>query len=440
LESILAAMKALIVDDDEAARALLSDMLREAGFDDVREATSGDEARRALRLSLAGLDGPFHLLLLDLGLPDMEGLALCQSIRRMKQVRRVPILVVTARSDDEVVEAAFAAGASDFVAKPVRRGELIARARAALRSMRRAARSQKLVLRASRLAQTADTLERAVCADALMGIANRGHFDALFRSEWRRAARDSSDLSLLLIDLDHFHDYNERYGHLGGDECLRRVAAAFAAELRRPSDLLARYGGEELVALLPGTCNGGARLVADRLHATVLSLAIPHEASPVASTVTVSIGCASCQPKPGDPPEGLIAEADEALYRAKREGRNRVGGRSPTSSPPRRAWSGPAILVVVDPALAHRVPRFLQLKREEARQIVEALDRGAYARIRGIGHNLKGVGKSYGFEHITDLGARLEDAAGRAEPETIRTLAGELLAYVDRVQVVYRRA
>src|SRR5687767_3049613 len=104
-------MKALIVDDDEATRGLLHDILVEAGFTDIHCAASGDEARRALRLTVV-TEEPFHLVLLDLGLPDMEGLSLCQSIRRMRDYRRVPLIVVTARSDDEVVEAAFAAGAS----------------------------------------------------------------------------------------------------------------------------------------------------------------------------------------------------------------------------------------------------------------------------------------------------------------------------------------
>lgn len=159
--------------------------------------------------------------------------------------------------------------------------------------------------------------------DGLTGIANRRAFDTALLAEWSRAARDSADLGLLMIDVDHFKAFNDRYGHPAGDECLRVVAEAAAHCLRRPHDLAARFGGEEFVALLPGTSAKQAMEVAERVLAAVLRAALRHEAS-AHGCVTVSIGAASISPHPGDTAQGLIHLADAALYDAKRTGRNRV--------------------------------------------------------------------------------------------------------------------
>ncbi len=159
--------------------------------------------------------------------------------------------------------------------------------------------------------------------DGLTGIANRRAFDAALQAEWSRAARDAADLGLLVIDVDHFKLFNDRYGHPAGDECLRAVAEATAHCLRRPPDLAARFGGEEFVALLPGTSALRAVDVAERVRTAILSAAIAHEASAF-GWVTVSIGAASIAPHPGDNAQALIDLADKALYEAKRMGRNQV--------------------------------------------------------------------------------------------------------------------
>ncbi len=159
--------------------------------------------------------------------------------------------------------------------------------------------------------------------DGLTGIGNRRAFDEKLRIEWARAAREVTDLGLLLIDVDHFKLYNDRYGHPAGDACLRAVATAVAATLRRPPDFAGRFGGEEFVALLPGTGTQGGREVAERVRLAVESLALPHEDS-LGKTVTISIGVASLAPCPGDEANTLIELADRALYDAKQGGRNRV--------------------------------------------------------------------------------------------------------------------
>jgi diguanylate cyclase (GGDEF)-like protein len=167
-------------------------------------------------------------------------------------------------------------------------------------------------------------LERLSAIDTLTQIANRRRFDAVLRLEWRRASRDEASLSLVFCDIDHFKLFNDTYGHQMGDDCLVRVAHAMDEALNRPADLIARYGGEEFVALLVDTDAEGARLVAERMREQVERLGIEHQASPAAPCLTVSLGVATLKPEAGLRPEDLVSRADQALYAAKQNGRNRV--------------------------------------------------------------------------------------------------------------------
>lgn len=160
--------------------------------------------------------------------------------------------------------------------------------------------------------------------DPLTGIANRRHFSDFLRHEWQRALRGNSDLSLVLLDIDHFKAYNDHYGHQAGDLCLRRVAAVLEGELNRPGDMLARYGGEEFVIVLPNTPIEGAAHIAETLRQAIERVAIPHERSPVDSKVTLSMGVAGMSVSADVSPDMLLRAADRALYKAKRSGRNRV--------------------------------------------------------------------------------------------------------------------
>jgi diguanylate cyclase (GGDEF)-like protein/PAS domain S-box-containing protein len=160
--------------------------------------------------------------------------------------------------------------------------------------------------------------------DALTGLANRGAFDIGLEREWRRAQRHGQQLSLLMVDVDCFKLYNDTYGHLRGDACLRAVASTLIAGSQRTGDLVARYGGEEFVLVLPATGADGAAVVADRIRAGVESLGIPHDNSPVADRVTVSVGASTITPQAESSLESLLSSADEALYEAKAKGRNRV--------------------------------------------------------------------------------------------------------------------
>ena len=162
-------------------------------------------------------------------------------------------------------------------------------------------------------------------SDGLTGIANRRHFDVAIEKEMRRAMRTGSPLSLLMIDIDHFKDYNDHYGHQQGDGCLIRVAAELAAMLQRPTDLLARYGGEEFAAILPDTDAAQALRLAEAIRQRAADLRIPHaKTGNEAKHITVSIGIATQHPHQPLAIAALIGAADRALYLAKRAGRNRV--------------------------------------------------------------------------------------------------------------------
>jgi diguanylate cyclase (GGDEF)-like protein len=164
-------------------------------------------------------------------------------------------------------------------------------------------------------------LEALASSDGLTGLANRRMLDQHLEAECRRARRNATAVSLLMIDIDHFKNYNDAAGHQRGDQCLRQVGNVIASQILRPGDLAARYGGGEFAVILPSTAIDGALTVADRILTAMKAASLPHPASPSANHVTLSIGAACTL---GDDPLELIAAADAALYRAKREGRNRA--------------------------------------------------------------------------------------------------------------------
>lgn len=174
------------------------------------------------------------------------------------------------------------------------------------------------------LVDAIDQLRDISIRDGLTGIYNRRHFDEVLLAEWKRSIRTEKPLSLLLIDVDNFKKLNDRYGHPEGDECLKKIAEQLSKILRRSSDTLARYGGEEFAAILPETTKENAQLIADAMRLSVEDLKIKNEGSKGARVVTVSVGVCSENAMLSRPAEELLNAADAALYRAKKQGRNRV--------------------------------------------------------------------------------------------------------------------
>jgi diguanylate cyclase (GGDEF)-like protein len=167
-------------------------------------------------------------------------------------------------------------------------------------------------------------LSELTVTDSLTGLSNRRCFDQVIAEEWMRASRTGQSLAILMIDVDHFKAYNDHYGHPAGDECLRKVASVLQANARRASDLVARYGGEEFVVVASDLDIQAAKELAETLRRAVEMLAMPHEFSPAATVVTISIGVSVTTPDANMQPESLLRMADAAMYYAKDGGRNRV--------------------------------------------------------------------------------------------------------------------
>jgi len=269
------------------------------------------------------------VILQDLVMPGLDGLSLVREYRNHPATKDIPIIVLSTKEDPLIKSAAFAAGANDYLVKLPDNIELVARIRYHSRSymtlLQRDAAYRALRVSQQQLLDTNLVLQRLMNSDGLTGLSNRRHFDEYLELEWRRSLRDQNQLSLLMIDVDYFKAYNDSFGHLEGDEALRKVAAAIRDASARPSDLPARYGGEEFVLVLPNTSPGGARLVAEKLRQTVAGLKIPHIFPTEGSSLTISIGLSTMTPQSGSDCRQLISAADKGLYLAKNNGRNQVG-------------------------------------------------------------------------------------------------------------------
>src|SRR5688572_22951742 len=229
-------MAILVVDDQVDNTDLVRYLLESAGYADILTAHS---AARAFEYLCSGVQ--VDLILMDVNMPRVDGIETCQRLKAIPEYRDIPVIMVTARTERDVIDVAFDAGAADFVRQPFDRIELMARVRSAL------ALKAQIDCRKERereLATANRQLERLARVDALTGIANRRAIDEALGAEWRRAARASTCLSLILVDIDYFKLFNDTYGHSAGDACLARVARLLEGVLQRPADLAGRFGGE----------------------------------------------------------------------------------------------------------------------------------------------------------------------------------------------------
>ena len=268
------------------------------------------------------------VILQDLVMPDVDGFTLVRFFRADPETSAIPIIVLSSKEDPRDKSRAFEVGANDYLVKIPDKIELIARVRAHSRSflaqLERDEAYRALAALKHQLEVKNAELQLLSTVDGLTGLANRRRLDELLDQECRRARREGAPLAVIMTDVDFFKKYNDSYGHQGGDECLRRVAAVIAQSARRPADLAARYGGEEFALVLPHTTVQGAAKVAEGLRAGVADLNILHSSSAAAPYVTLSLGVAVADPdSPHLDPARLIELADTALYDAKRSGRNR---------------------------------------------------------------------------------------------------------------------
>ncbi len=324
-------MRILIIDDAADNRLLIEKLLKSEGYTDLISLRSAKEAFRYLKIESSFFQVPnveVDLILMDIMMPEVDGIKACRKIKSIEPLKNIPIIMVTALSEMKHLQDSFAAGAIDFIQKPFSKIELLARVRSALKLKQemdfRKAHEQELLAVKQELEKANAELKRISTQDGLTNILNRRSFDEFIETEWKRAIRESTHLSLILIDIDEFKNFNDTYGHLAGDDCLKLVAETLHKQLHRPADRIARYGGEEFAAILPGTHRDGALHVAENLRVLVESLKIHHRKSRVSKYVTISLGVATIQPKKDDSAARLIKLADQALYRAKENGRNRI--------------------------------------------------------------------------------------------------------------------
>lgn len=293
----------LIVDDVPTNVKILADALRRDYR--VRVALNGTDALERARTF------PYpDLILLDVMMPDMDGYEVLRNLKNNSITQKLPVIFVTAKSEETDEHIGLDLGAVDYIVKPFSMSIMRARVRNHVA-----------------MKQHADMLEELSLIDPLTHVPNRRGLEQKLETEWKVMLRDKQPLSVLMIDIDYFKPYNDNYGHGAGDECLRKVASALAFGLSRPRDGLSRYGGEEFTGILPNTNSQAAFQVAEKLRQTIINLNIQHQHSNIAKFVTISIGVATADLNANacpSSPEELLKLADEQLYKAKALGRNQA--------------------------------------------------------------------------------------------------------------------
>ncbi|WP_307753567.1 diguanylate cyclase domain-containing protein [Xanthomonas albilineans] len=291
--------RVLIVDDQPINIRALHELLR-----DACEVSMALDGHRALALCR---EQPPDLVLLDVMMSDLDGLQVCRRLKADPATADIPVVFVTGQNAPEDEVAALEAGGADFITKPVQ--PVVVRARV----------QNQLIMKLQ-----SDMLREVALLDGLTGIANRRRFDATLSTHWQACGREGKPCGVLMIDVDYFKRYNDHYGHLLGDACLRLLAQTLAGCLLRPYDLIARYGGEEFVALLPESDAEGVRDVAERMLQRIAQLQHPHAASPLGPWLSISMGGAAMVPGVEAMAAPLLELADAQLYLAKQGGRARA--------------------------------------------------------------------------------------------------------------------
>ncbi len=307
--------KVLVVEDSKVTISVLSTYLENMGITQIFKAESGEQA-----MALYRKERP-DIILLDIQLPDIDGFSIAQQVRKLEQKDDwTAIIFLTGMSKDEDLARGIAVGGDDYLTKPVSSVVLEAKVRA----MQRLLKMQRELVKVTRELNVANAeLQRLSTTDALTGIANRRALNDFMSREWRRCLRIKKQMSLVMLDIDFFKLYNDKYGHQAGDDCLRSVAEQILRAAPRGTDMAARYGGEEFMLVLSETNVDGAVWIAERVRQMVSDLRIPHYATP-SKLVSVSCGVVTILPESGRTLEVFLKSVDAALYQAKRGGRDQV--------------------------------------------------------------------------------------------------------------------
>ena len=294
----------LVAEDDPVSRRILEAFLVKWGFQ-VVTAMDGLDALRILESAAAP-----PLAILDWMMPGLEGPQVCQRVRAHPERPYVYILLLSARSQKDDLLHGLESGADDYLTKPFDAAELRARLHV----------GRRILDLQNKLISAREELRFRATHDELTGLSNRRVVLEAIDREYARRRREGGNLGIVLVDLDHFKNVNDTYGHLAGDAVLKEAARRMTACIR-PYDTVGRYGGEEFLVVAPSCNSSGAVKLAERIRGSIQALPIPSVAGPV--SITASCGVAvSTTAKPLDPQE-LLRSADEALYRAKENGRNR---------------------------------------------------------------------------------------------------------------------
>lgn len=300
MENLFKKQTVLIVDDSIISITYLSKIL--GGTYNIKTASNGEGA-----LNILAFENPPDLIILDVIMPGMDGYEVCGKIKSDLRTKDIPIIFITGKGNEEDEIRGFNLGAVDYIAKPF--NPVIVKARV----------STHMELKKYR-----DVLESLSYMDGLTCISNRRKFDQEFELMWNIAKREKSLISIIMIDIDQFKAFNDLYGHWEGDACLKKVAQCLSATVSRKTDIVARYGGEEFICVMRNTILNDTCEMAEKMRSNIEALGIPHKGSETAEVITVSLGIGHCVPASDDDSDKLIQAADEALYRAKKEGRNRI--------------------------------------------------------------------------------------------------------------------
>jgi diguanylate cyclase (GGDEF)-like protein len=304
-------VKILIIDDSKIERVIIRSYLQHLNYE-IFDAKDGETG-----IKLFSECNP-DIILLGVVMHGINGYQVAKQLRSQFN-DWVPIIFLSGKTEPEDIEVGINAGGDDYLPKPIQKQVLIAK----MTAMVRIATMRNQLLQVTHNLQLAnEELEHLAMLDGLTGIANRRYLDISLNKEIARARRYTLPLTLIIADIDFFKKYNDHYGHLQGDECLKSVASALQQTLLRPGELVARYGGEEFCMILPDTNEKNATIMAGKLLNAVRALECQHEGISSHTLLSISLGVVSIIPDRKLTAEALMQQADKKLYEAKHNGRN----------------------------------------------------------------------------------------------------------------------